>query len=269
VSTSTIATRYVFEGLYTCSAAIQNITDLQIHSVAFREYLPSFDHYVNVSIQRNEWEIIFSPTVSEYPAEAAAVSTSYLQRFLAVAQKFTWMGMLHIYTGYDHILFLLSVILLMRSLKKILLLVTSFTVAHSITLILASFNIISLSPSIVEPLIAASIAFMALRNIMSLRKTSAENPPVGERWLTTFGFGLIHGLGFATALAATSIPKEFFVPSLVIFNVGIELGQLTILLVAVPLLLWLDKRPSANTIFKYISYATCALALLWFFERLY
>ncbi len=269
VSTSTFPNTYVFEGVYTCASPVVHIEDIKIHSSLFREDLPSFDHFVSVDITGQEWEIIFGPAVTEYPGQATARAITALDRFISVAKEFTWMGMMHIYTGYDHILFLISIILLTRSLKKILLLVTSFTVAHSITLLLASFHIIFVPSGIVEPVIALSIAYMAMRNYMVLRSSAAAEPMLTERWLATFGFGLIHGLGFAGALADTRIPQEFFTPALLIFNLGIELGQLTILIIVVPVLLYIDKKPFAGKVYKVISIVVGLLALLWFFERLY
>lgn len=125
-----------------------------------------------------------------------------------MTKQFIELGIKHIWTGYDHILFLLSVILLMRIPKKILLLVTSFTIAHSLTLLLAGFHVLEIPSDVVEPLIAFSIVYTAFRNVAILRKKEKEVLVHG--WFTTFGFGLIHGLGFASILNETYSSPPFF-----------------------------------------------------------
>jgi hypothetical protein len=206
---------------------------------------------------------VLAHTFNFAPAQALDYSP---QHFLSVTGEYLFMGMLHIWTGYDHILFLLSVILLLRSFKKIFLLVTSFTIAHSITLILVSYYFVFIPPIFVEPLIALSIVYVAGRNIWLIKKKE-EASNIGERWVSTFFFGLIHGLGFAGALLATDIPQEFFLPSLVVFNVGIEVGQFSILAVAIPLLFWLDKQVYARKVLTIFSAVICVLAVFWVVER--
>jgi hypothetical protein len=155
-------------------------------------------------------------------------------------------------------LFLLMVVLLVRRVKKILLLVSAFTVAHSVTLVLAALQILTLSPRVVEPLIALSIAYMAARNVMSLWKRAYGQTDArgAERLGVTAGFGLVHGLGFAGALAEVQIPQNFFVPAILWFNLGVEVGQLGILLVLVPLLWWIDRLKHRRGILLGISGVT-------------
>jgi hydrogenase/urease accessory protein HupE len=145
-------------------------------------------------------------------------------------RAFLALGIEHIATGYDHLLFLLGLLIVGGSLRAALQIITSFTLAHSITLALATLNIINVPPKIIEPLIAASIVFVGLQNILS--------PGVEKRWLLTFGFGLIHGCGFASALRDLGIGANgtsIAVP-LVSFNLGVELGQLTIAALVLPLI---------------------------------
>ncbi len=255
-------------GQFICPVPISSLQDLTITSTAFEEYFQNFDHFVSITIADKEWDLIFTPSQETYPT---TVSARYLggplAAFSAIAQQFVWLGMLHIWTGYDHILFLLSIVLLARSIKKIAVVVTAFTLAHSVTLILASFHIIEISSQIIEPLIALSIMYVAYRNIRRLRAPGAPDDTT-ERWLTAFGFGLIHGLGFAGALTATHIPSRFFVPALVLFNGGIEIGQFAIVLMAVPLLRGLDRLPERRTILLVIASLIGMVALYWFVERL-
>lgn len=127
--------------------------------------------------------------------------------------------------GFDHILFVLSLFLLSPKLKPVLWQATAFTVAHSVTLGLAMYNVIKVPSSVIEPLIALSIMYVALENIFSPRlKTS--------RIGVVFIFGLVHGLGFAGALGSLGLPQNAYLLSLIMFNVGVELGQLTVILLA-------------------------------------
>jgi len=124
--------------------------------------------------------------------------------------------------GLDHILFILGIFLLSTRLKTLALQATMFTLAHSITLSLSMFNVISLPASIVEPLIALSIAYLGIENIFAHKlKTS--------RLALVFGFGLLHGMGFASVLAEFGMPESAYATALISFNIGVEIGQLVIL----------------------------------------
>lgn len=126
--------------------------------------------------------------------------------------------------GFDHILFILCVFFLNTNIKQIILQASMFTLAHSITLGLAVYGVINPSPAVVEPLIAVSIVFLALENIYS----DKIKP---WRMVMVFLFGLVHGMGFAGALSELGLPEYAFANALISFNIGVELGQLTIILV--------------------------------------
>ena len=137
--------------------------------------------------------------------------------------RYVLLGFTHILPkGFDHVLFVLGIFLLSRKLRPILLQVSAFTIAHSITLGLSMYGIVSVAPSIVEPLIALSIAYIAIENLLM-----AEFRP--WRVALVFAFGLLHGLGFAGALREVGLPRSEFVTALVGFNAGVELGQLTVI----------------------------------------
>lgn len=139
--------------------------------------------------------------------------------------------------GFDHILFVLSLFLLSPRLKPVLWQATAFTVAHSVTLGLAMYHVITPPARIVEPLIAISILYVALENIFSARLKPSR---VG----VVFLFGLVHGMGFAGALGRLGLPQHSYLLSLVMFNLGVELGQLTIILAAFFLLAkWFGGKP--------------------------
>ncbi len=127
--------------------------------------------------------------------------------------------------GIDHILFVLSLFLLSPRLKPVLWQATAFTVAHSVTLGLSMYHIINPPSHIVEPLIALSILYVSLENIISPRLKAAR---IG----IVFLFGLVHGMGFAGALGQLGLPQNAYLLSLVMFNIGVELGQLTIIMLA-------------------------------------
>jgi hypothetical protein len=140
-----------------------------------------------------------------------------------VIVEYIVLGFTHILPlGLDHILFVLGIFLLSLHLKPLLLQVTAFTVAHTITLALSLYGVIAVPASIVEPLIALSIVYVAVENI-----TTSELKP--WRVYVVFGFGLLHGMGFAGVLTELGLPSNEFVTALIAFNVGVELGQLAVI----------------------------------------
>ena len=178
---------------------------------------------------------------------------------------YLWIGFKHILPlGFDHILFVLSLFLLSPKLKPIILQSTAFTVAHSVTLILASYNVIKPSPRIIEPLIALSIIYVALENIFSPRLKPSR---IG----VVFLFGLVHGMGFAGALAQMGLPKNAYLISLIMFNVGVELGQLIVILSAYFLLAkWFANKPYYRSrIVIPLSCIIFAVAAYWTVQRIF
>lgn len=164
--------------------------------------------------------------------------------------------------GLDHILFVLSIFFLEPKLKPVLLQATAFTLAHSITLGLAMYGLIRPPTAIVEPVIALSILFVAIENIFSEKL----NP---WRVLVVFGFGLIHGMGFASALTSLGLPKKAFFESLIAFNVGVELGQVSVILLAWGLVgHWFADKPwYQRRIVIPASVAIGLVAAYWTVER--
>ena len=156
----------------------------------------------------------------------AITSTAAPPTRVEIVEQYLGLGFVHILPrGLDHILFVLGIFLLTTKPRPLLLQVTAFTIAHSITLGLTMYGIVSLAPRIVEPLIAVSIAYVAIENVV----TSELTP---WRPAVVFAFGLLHGMGFAGVLRDLRLPRGEFIPALVSFNVGIELAQLTIIAAA-------------------------------------
>jgi hydrogenase/urease accessory protein HupE len=157
---------------------------------------------------------------------------------LSVMQRYTVTGIEHIFLGYDHIAFLIAIVLWARRLLPVIKIVTAFTLAHSITLSLAALQIVVIPSTIVEPAIAASIVFVAVENFFSR--------DIDGRWKVTFAFGLIHGFGFASALQEFGLPANAVVPALAAFNIGVEIGQVAIVSIVVPVLVLLDRIFAAD-----------------------
>jgi hypothetical protein len=163
-------------------------------------------------------------------------------RWHQAAFQFVKLGFLHILDGIDHLLFLLCLVIPFRRFRSLIAVVTSFTVAHSITLIASAYNFAPDAlwfPPLIETLIATSIVYMALENIVS--------PQLKRRWLITFGFGLVHGFGFSFALRQTlQFAGTHLLTSLLSFNIGVELGQLLVLVLVIPALGWLFRHVVAE-----------------------
>jgi hydrogenase/urease accessory protein HupE len=177
-----------------------------------------------------------------------------------VAGPLFTLGIEHILTGFDHLMFLFGVILVGGKLRTLLVAITAFTLAHSVTLGVAALGVWAPSPSVVEPAIALSIVYVGV-----------ENWFVGDasrRWMLTFPFGLIHGFGFAGALREIALPKAQVPVALLSFNLGVEAGQMLVLALVLPILLWLRRRPwfiehgvrSASTMIAIAG-------LVWFAQR--
>ena len=190
-------------------------------------------------------------------------------------KQYLSLGIWHIWTGFDHLLFLFSLLLpavltwhgarwqgstsLRASLLDIAKVVTAFTLAHSVTLSLAALNVLSLPSRLVESTIAASVILAALNNVYPLVSN--------RRWLLAFCFGLIHGFGFAAVLRDLGLPSGALLTSLVAFNLGVECGQLSLVALFIPLAWPLRSGVFYRRVMFGGSFAIAALALVWFSER--
>ena len=177
------------------------------------------------SLPRRAWAALPLLVLLALPAAAHVLNTdlSKLSR-TEIFWTYLRVGYTHILPdGFDHILFIVSLYILEPRLKPVLLQATAFTVAHSITLGLAMYGLIQPPSSVIEPIIALSILFVAIENII----TDRLNP---WRVAVVFGFGLGHGMGFASALTGLGLPQKDYFGSLISFNVGVELGQVSVIL---------------------------------------
>ncbi|MET0650650.1 MAG: HupE/UreJ family protein [Pyrinomonadaceae bacterium] len=178
---------------------------------------------------------------------------------------FLRLGVEHILLGYDHLLFLLGLLVACRRFSTMALVITCFTLAHSVTLALAALDLVTLSPRVVEPLIAASIVFVGIENL--LRRDEPR-----WRWALTLAFGLIHGFGFASVLKEAGLGSSasgLLVP-LFSFNLGVELGQVAVAAVVLPLLWRLRRwRPYERHGQFYISLLVVLAGSYWLLQRLF
>lgn len=179
--------------------------------------------------------------------------------FWTAVGQFFILGVEHIWFGYDHVLFVVALILLGGKFWNIVKIITSFTVAHSVTLILASLEIVSLPGALVESIIALSILYIALENQFVKH--------IKYRWIITFAFGLIHGFGFAGALSEIQIPKNHFISSLLTFNLGVEIGQIVIVAVLLPIIWFLQRFEWNRWVVRTVSLGIAVFGLNWFIDR--
>ncbi len=181
----------------------------------------------------------------------------------SIAVEYIKIGFSHVIPkGSDHLLFILGLFLFSKKWRPLVWQVTTFTVAHTITLGLAGLGHIDLPPRLVEPLIAISIVVISIENLW-------QRPLSKVRLMTIFCFGLLHGLGFANALASFDQPTNLYLTALVSFNIGVELAQLTVLVAAwLCLSWWLSDRLYRRYIVVPISVLIGVIGLIWFGQRL-
>ena len=186
----------------------------------------------------------------------------------AVARSYFALGVEHILTGYDHLLFVVALVLLLARLGVVVRAATAFTVAHSLTLVGTTLGLIGLAQAPVEALIALSIVFVAVEVV----KQDPAQPRLSERipWVVAFGFGLIHGFGFAGALREIGLPAGDVLTALLTFNLGVEAGQLVIVSLGLAALALIRRlAPHALRPVKLAaSYAIGITASFWFIQRL-
>ncbi len=219
----------IFRNIFSCG----NVTgDILYRSTVLTATDPGARQVVLIGDETNAPQALLDASHTTITLSAPAPSQfSTMQRYLIT-------GIEHIFLGYDHIAFLVAVVLWARRLVPVIKIVTAFTIAHSITLSLAALNIVVIPSIVVEPAIAASIVFVAMENFFSR--------DIDRRWRITFVFGLVHGFGFAGALREVGLPANAIVTALAAFNVGVEIGQVAIVSIVVPTLIALDWLMSVD-----------------------
>lgn len=242
--------------LYACAAPIRSLT-IRDGSDA----LLGVDHHTIADIQ---WPAGARQVVFEKGQRQATIAITGNASPEGGASKFVFyleLGVEHIIGGVDHLLFLLALLALATSFWQTVKIVTGFTVAHSITLSLAALGMVDVPSSLVEPLIAASIVWVAVENLVA-------PDGVGRRWLIAAVFGLIHGLGFASALAELGLSRDALVGALIGFNIGVELGQLAFVAVVMPPLVWASRPGRLPRLPQILSGAVALIGIVWFVQRI-
>ncbi len=202
-------------------------------------------------------DALLSPLAREFPLPAATVVVAGFSQ----ATHFFVLGIEHILIGFDHLAFLLALLVVGITLRRAVATITAFTVAHSLTLVAASLGVVRLPGVLVESTIAASIVWVAVANICRRRKSAAH------RWPLAFGFGLVHGFGFASVLADLHIGGPGMLAPLVTFNLGVEVGQLAFAAVVLPLLWLAARQPRLRHVPLLLSIAVGAAGAFWFVQR--
>jgi hypothetical protein len=214
-------------------------------------------HYMTIATIRSAeggGEYLLSPDARRISLDLGAPSPLGLMGFVRL-------GVEHILTGYDHLLFLLALLVGARSFWRVLCIASMFTLAHSITLSIAVLGLVHPPAAVVEPLISASIVWVAVENTLG-------EPRPWHRYTVTFGFGLVHGLGFADALAPLALSGWSLVRALAGFNIGVEFGQAIAILLAMPILFAIGRLARAVLVYRFASLAVAATGTYWFVERI-
>ena len=205
--------------------------------------------------------IVLSPEQQSYEVPGDASS-------LEVAKTYTLLGIEHILQGFDHLLFVFALLLIAKNMRQLILTITAFTLAHSITLAGVTFGYLKLPQQPIEAVIALSIIFLAMEVIHQRR--GIEGMASRFPWVVSFTFGLLHGFGFAGALAEIGLPQQSVPLALLFFNVGVETGQLIFVSVVVLIGIMLKKITPPLLLDRartFTVYSIGGLASFWFIER--
>jgi len=191
-----------------------------------------------------------------------------VQEDLEIVQTYTWLGITHILLGFDHLLFVFSLLMLVKSMRRLLWTITAFTLAHSLTMIVATLGIFTVPQAPVEAIIALSILFLAMEIIHE--KQGKMGLTSRYPWLIAFIFGLLHGFGFAGALAEIGLPQQAIGLALLFFNIGVELGQLIFvssIVVVILALRRLNMPKLLDMLQTLIIYIIGGVSSFWLIER--
>lgn len=274
---------------FACDAELGSVT--LVNRVLLKD-VGGYTHYGRVQLGDDIHTTVFDPNTPTYVVEVVGESGAQqmaAQSLGEVFKDFIWEGTLHIWLGLDHVLFVICLLLAAGSFRRLLLVVTCFTVAHSITLIISALDIMTIAPEVVEPLIALSIGwvaveiFIAQQKLISARKRDPEAAAasVGEGLALpraagkhlmgiTFIFGLLHGFGFSYILRdELQLPTGALVPALFSFNLGVELGQVAVVCLAFPLIVWLRPKRWGSRAIQVISALVLLISIYWMILRVF
>jgi len=251
---------YIKKGKFNC---IDSISDKKLQ-IEYPVLNPSITTIINISLLNGEKH--------KKLLKAGNLSWTVPQKEdrSQIAKEYTFLGMTHIWDGIDHLLFLLCLVFIASTPRRILITITGFTVAHSITLVLSTLGIVKLPIPPVEAAIALSIVFVASEIARGRKDSLTYRYPV----TVSSSFGLLHGFGFASVLSSSGLPQTELPVSLLFFNIGVEIGQVLFIL-AVMIVLFIFKNTLSihiKNLFKYdkmAAYVIGSAASFWMFQRIY
>ena len=217
------------------------------------------DHHTLARIEApgTTQQFAFAPEtrVARFPIETAPAASHSTGSFVLL-------GIHHILSGYDHLLFVIGLLLPGGDLLSLAKIITAFTIAHSVTLTLAVLQVVTLPDRLIEAVIALSIAYVAAENLFG-------RPAVSRRWLVSFCFGLVHGFGFSSALRDVGLPTQGLLLALFGFNAGVEIGQALVVAVALPLLALVRRTRWERRVIWSSSVTILLVGVVLFLERVF
>jgi len=205
--------------------------------------------------------ILLSPASSSYRVPRGASSWQ-------IVQTYTWLGITHILLGFDHLLFVFALLLIVKNMRRLLWTLTAFTLAHSLTMAISTLGIVHIPQAPVEAIIALSILFLAMEIIHEKRGKASLTSLYP--WIIAFIFGLLHGFGFAGALAEIGLPQQAVTLALIFFNIGVELGQLMFVTTVVLIVVILQRLTYPALLDKLetaVVYMIGGVSAFWLIER--
>jgi hypothetical protein len=238
---------------FTCPEPVRH---LLVRDDVFDVFGPDYHALARIDAPGHSGQFAFTPDSREMSIRVDAAGAG------RNVSSFLLLGVEHILTGYDHLLFLAALLLGGGGLGSLLKIVTAFTVAHSLTLALAVLGIVTVPDRLVESVIAASIVYVALENVL-------WPGAVSRRWLVSFLFGLVHGFGFASALDPLALPRTSLAVALLGFNVGVETGQAAVVVVLLPALTWMQGQAWESGVVRTASLAVAVIGLAWLVQRVF
>ena len=254
-------TRYSGQILYHCVGGLAD----QLITIHYRKNNPAISNLFKIQFLNGQsGTALLSPDVMQWQVPATETRSS-------IARDYTWLGIYHIWVGLDHLLFLVCLIWIAGSLRRVLITVTGFTLAHSVTLGLSALQVIRVPVPPVEAVIALSIVFLASEIAKGGRNNLTWQYPIA----VSSSFGLLHGLGFAAALNEIGLPQTEVISGLLFFNVGVEIGQV-LFVAAIVFGLYLLKTLALrfagsvswdNQVRKIVGYGVGGIASFWLVER--
>lgn len=228
---------------------------LSISADFTNDVYPNYECLVRINYQGKIWQVALSGENARATVELTEEGPDWFLQF----RSFLLLGIEHIFIGFDHILFLIGLIILGGRFLDLVKIVTAFTIAHSITLSLAALEWVTLPPAWVESAIALTIVYVATENFFLTH--------LRYRWIITGLFGLVHGFGFANVLRNLGLPRSGLVASLLSFNIGVEIGQVLIVAIAMPAIWWVHKSRYHRPMVWLVSAIILLFGLVWFLER--